>query len=159
MENSTLELLLDRKYKNETYTIGNLYVDGEWFCNALEDKDRGLSQTMPLEEIKETKVYGETAIPTGRYEVRMDIVSPKYNGVKWYKDNFGGRMPRLESVKGFSGILIHSGNTALDSNGCILVGMNKAKGKVLDSRATFQKLWKILEQARKAGKTIYLTVQ
>lgn len=159
MENNALELLLDRKYKNETYTIGNLYVDGEWFCNTLEDRDRGLSQTMPLEEIKRQKVYGETAIPTGRYEVRMDIVSPKYNGVKWYKDNFGGRMPRLESVKGFSGILIHSGNTALDSNGCILVGMNKAKGKVLDSRATFQKLWKILEQARKAGKTIYLTVQ
>ena len=159
MENNALELLLDRKYKKETYTIGNLYVDGEWFCNTLEDKDRGLSQTMPLEEIKKAKVYGETAIPTGRYEVRMDIVSPKYNGVKWYKDNFGGRMPRLESVKGFSGILIHSGNTALDSNGCILVGMNKAKGKVLDSRATFQKLWKIFEQARKAGKTIYLTVK
>ena len=159
MENNALELLLDRKYKKETYTIGNLYVDGEWFCNTLEDKDRGLSQTMPLEEIKETKVYGETAIPTGRYEVRMDIVSPKYSGVKWYKDNFGGRMPRLENVKGFSGILIHSGNTALDSNGCILVGLNKAKGKVLDSRATFQKLWKVLEQARKAGKTIYLTVQ
>ena len=159
MENNTLELLLDRKYKKETYTIGNLYVDGEWFCNSMEDKDRGLKSSMPVEEIKETKVYGETAIPTGRYEVRMDIVSPKYNGVKWYKDNFGGRMPRLESVKGFSGILIHSGNTALDSNGCILVGMNKAKGKVLDSRATFQKLWKILEQARKAGKTIYLTVK
>lgn len=159
MENNALELLLDRKYKKETYTIGNLYVDGEWFCNTLEDKDRGLSQTMPLEEIKRLKVYGETAIPTGRYEVRMDIVSPKYNGVKWYKDNFGGRMPRLESVKGFAGILIHSGNTALDSNGCILVGMNKAKGKVLDSRATFQKLWKMLEQARKSGKTIYLTVQ
>ena len=159
MENNTLELLLDRKYRKETYTIGNLYVDGEWFCNALEDKDRGLSQTMPLEEINKIKVYGETAIPTGRYEVRMDIVSPKYNGVKWYKDNFGGRMPRLESVKGFSGILIHSGNTALDSNGCILVGLNKAKGKVLDSRATFQKLWKVLEQARKAGKTICLTVK
>ena len=159
MENNTLELLLDRKYRKETYTIGNLYVDGEWFCNALEDKDRGLSQTMTLEEINKIKVYGETAIPTGRYEVRMDIVSPKYNGVKWYKDNFGGRMPRLESVKGFSGILIHSGNTALDSNGCILVGMNKAKGKVLDSRATFQKLWKVLEQARKAGKKIYLTIK
>ena len=159
MENNTLELLLDRKYKKDTYTIGDFYVDGEWFCNSMEDKDRGLSQTMSVEEIKETKVYGETAIPTGRYEVRMDIVSPKYNGVKWYKDNFGGRMPRLESVKGFAGILIHSGNTALDSAGCILVGMNKAKGKVLDSRATFQKLWNILEQARKAGKTIYLTVK
>ena len=62
-------------------------------------------------------------------------------------------------MKGFSGILIHSGNTALDSNGCILVGLNKAKGKVIDSRATFQKLWKVLEKARKAGKTIYLTVK
>ena len=159
MENNTLELLLDRKYRKETYTIGNLYVDGEWFCNTLEDKDRGLSQTMTLEEINKIKVYRETAIPTGRYEVRMDIVSPKYNGVKWYKDNFGGRMPRFESVKGFSGILIHSGNTALDSNGCILVGLNEAKGKVLDSRSTFQKLWKVLEQARKTGKTIYLTIK
>ena len=84
MENSTLELLLDRKYKKETYTVGDLYVDGDWFCSTMEDKDRGLSQIMPLEEIKKIKVYAETAIPTGRYVVRMDIVSPKYNGVKWY---------------------------------------------------------------------------
>ena len=159
MENSTLELLLDRKYKKETYTVGDLYVDGEWFCSTMEDKDRGLSQLMPLEEIKKIKVYAETAIPTGRYVVRMDIVSPKYNGVKWYKDNFGGRMPRLESVKGFAGILIHPGTTMLDSAGCILVGLNKAKGKLVESRATFTKLWKVLEQARKAGKTIYLTVK
>lgn len=159
MENNALELLLDRKYKNETYTIGNLYVDGEWFCNTLEDKDRGLSQTMPLEEVERLKVYAETAIPTGRYVVNMNIVSPKYNRVKWYKDNFGGRMPRLENVKGFSGILIHSGTSAADSAGCIIVGLNKKKGNVLESRVTFQKLWKILEQARKAGKTIYLTVK
>ena len=159
MENNTLELLLDRKYKKETYTIGNLYVDGEWFCNTLEDKDRGLKSSMSLEEINEAKVYAETAIPAGRYKVTMDVVSPKYNRVKWYKDNFGGRMPRLENVKGFSGILIHSGTTAADSAGCIIVGLNKKKGNVLDSRSTFQKLWKILEEARKAGKTIYLTVQ
>ena len=56
MENDTLELLLDRKYKNETYTIGNLYVDGEWFCNSLEDKDRGLKSSMSLEEINKIKV-------------------------------------------------------------------------------------------------------
>ena len=159
MENNALELLLDRKYKNETYTIGNLYVDGEWFCNTLEDKDRGLKSSMSLEEINKIKVYAETAIPAGRYVVKMDVVSPKYNRVKWYKDNFGGRMPRLENVKGFSGILIHPGTTAVDSAGCIIVGLNKIKGNVLDSRATFQKLWKILEQARKAGKTIYLTVK
>ena len=159
MENNTLELLLDRKYRKETYTIGNLYVDGEWFCNTLEDKDRGLKSSMSLEEINKIKVYAETAIPAGRYVVTMDVVSPKYNRVKWYKDNFGGRMPRLENVKGFSGILIHPGTTAVDSAGCIIVGLNKIKGNVLESRSTFQKLWKVLEQARKAGKTIYLTVQ
>ena len=159
MENNTLELLLDRKYRKETYTIGNLYVDGEWFCNTLEDKDRGLKSSMSLEEINKIKVYAETAIPTGRYKVIMDVVSPKYNKVKWYKDNFGGRMPRLENVKGFSGILIHPGTTAVDSAGCIIVGFNKIKGNVLDSRATFQKLWKKLEDAHKRKETIYLTIE
>ena len=155
----TLELLVDRKYKKETYTIGNLYVDGEWFCNTLEDKDRGLKSSMSLEEINEAKVYAETAIPAGRYKVIMDVVSPKYNRVKWYKDNFGGRMPRLENVKGFSGVLIHPGTTAVDSAGCIIVGLNKKKGNVLESRVTFTKLWKKLEEAYKSKKTIYLTIK
>lgn len=153
-----MEIRIDRKYKKDTYTIGNLYVNGEWFCNTLEDRDRGLTATMPVELIRAKKVYGETAIPAGRYIVRMDIVSPKYSGVKWYRENFGGRMPRLENVKGFDGILIHPGNSALDSYGCVLVGMNKQKGKVLDSRATFLKLWKLLETARKRKETIYLTI-
>ena len=154
-----MELKLKRKYKKETYTIGNLYVDGEWFCNTLEDKDRGLKSSMSLEEINKIKVYAETAIPAGRYVVTMDVVSPKYNRVKWYKDNFGGRMPRLENVKGFSGILIHPDTTAVDSAGCIIVGLNKIKGNVLDSRATFQKLWKKLEDAHKRKETIYLTIE
>ena len=153
-----MEVTVKRKYKKDTYTIGNLYVNGVWFCNTLEDKDRGLNSSMSSEQISRIKVWGETAIPTGRYIVRMDIVSPKYQGVKWYKDNFNGRMPRLETVKGFIGILIHPGNTALDSNGCLLVGMNKAKGKVLESRATFLKLWKLFEEARKRKETIYLTI-
>lgn len=151
-------LKIDRKYKKLGYTIGNLYIDGKWFCNTCEDTDRGLRQTMPVEEIKAKKIYGMTAIPTGRYIVRMDIVSPKYSVVKWYKENFQGRMPRLENVKGFEGILIHPGNDALDSYGCILVGVNKQKGKVLESRATFQRLWKILEEARKRKETIYLEI-
>ena len=154
-----MELRIHRKYKKDYYTIGNLYVNGEWFCNTCEDKDRGLSSDMPLEEIKAKKVYSETAIPTGKYIVRMDIVSPKYNGYEWYRKNFGGRMPRLEAVKGFSGILIHPGNTALDSSGCVLVGVNREKGKVLDSRATFLKLWKLLDAAYRRKETIYLTIE
>lgn len=154
-----MEILIDRKYKKATYTIGNLYLNGAWFCNTLEDRDRGLTQGMSTEQISKIKVWGETAIPTGKYIIRMDIVSPKYQGVKWYKDNFNGRMPRFETVKGFVGVLIHPGNTALDSNGCVLVGLNKAKGKVLESRATFLKLWKTMEAARKRKETIYLTIK
>lgn len=153
-----MELKLNRKYKKETYTIGNLYIDGELFCNTCEDRDRGLDSGMPLDVIKARKVYGETAIPTGRYLVRMDVVSPKYNGYQWYRTNCQGRMPRLENVRGFEGILIHPGNCALDSYGCILVGLNKQKGKVLESKATFLKLWKRLEQARKRNEAIYITI-
>lgn len=153
-----MEIRIDRKYKKNGYTIGNLYINGVWFCNTCEDEDRGLSSTMPVEEIKKKKIYGETAIPTGKYIVRMDIVSPKYVSYDWYAKNFQGRMPRLEAVKGFSGILIHPGNSALDSCGCILVGFNKQKGKVLESRETFRKLWNTLETARKRKETIYLTI-
>ena len=154
-----MELKIDRRYKKDTYTIGNLYINGEWFCSTLEDKDRGLTQSMPVEKIKALKVPSETAIPSGRYIIRMDIVSPKFNTYDWYRKNFGGRMPRFESVKGFSGILIHPGATALDSAGCVLVGFNKVKGKLVESRATFLKLWKVLEAARKRKETIYLTIE
>lgn len=154
-----MKVVLDRKYKKDTYTVGNLYVDGEWFCNTLEDKDRGLSQSMSIDEIRKIKVYGETAIPVGNYIVRMDIVSPKYSTYEWYKKNFKGRMPRLETVKGYEGVLIHPGNSSLDTLGCILVGVNKQKGKVLESRATFLKLWKLFEDAHKRNETIYLTIK
>lgn len=154
-----MEVRIKREYKKETYTIGNLYIDGEWFCNTLEDRDRGLTQTMKTEEIQKVKVQNETAIPTGRYIIRMDIVSQKYYGVKWYKENFDGRMPRIENVKAFLGILFHPGTTALDSSGCILVGLNKQKGKLLESRVTFKKLWDLFEEAYKRKETIYLTIE
>lgn len=154
-----MEVKLKRKYQKDAYSIGYLYVDEVYECDTIEDKDRGLNQLMSIDEIKKIKVYGETAIPKGRYIVRMDIVSPKYNAIPWYRDNFGGRMPRLESVKGFEGILFHPGNTALDSYGCIIVGQNKQKGKVLNSRVTFSKLWKKFNDAYKRRETIYLTIE
>lgn len=79
-----MELELRRIAKKDVYTIGKLYIDGEYFCDTLEDKDRGLSQSLSLEENKKRKVAGVTAIPTGRYLVRMDIVSPKYSQRKLY---------------------------------------------------------------------------
>ena len=110
-----MKILVDRKWKKETYTIGNLYINGKLFCNTLEDRDRGLKKTDSLSVIKSKKVYGETAIPTGKYGVAMNITSPKYSAVKWYWNLCKGMMPRLLNVPGFEGILIHPGNTPFDS--------------------------------------------
>lgn len=149
-----MELLLKRIAKKNKYTIGNLYVNGEWFCNTLEDTDRGLTQDMPLEEIKKIKVYGKTAIPTGTYKVNMSIISPKFKSRVWAKP-YNGMIPRLENVPGYEGILLHPGNSAEDSIGCILPGYNTVKGKVTQSQDTFHKLMAILTKE----KDITITIQ
>jgi hypothetical protein len=140
-----LKLLLKRRYKGESYTIGSLYIGGVYFCDTLEDRDRGLSQDMPLEEILFRKLKGVTAIPTGTYDVVTDIVSPKYSTREAYRF-CGGKVPRLLNVKGFEGILIHIGNTPQDTEGCILVGENKVKGQVVNSTLTFRRLYEVLER-------------
>lgn len=141
-----MKLKLHRTFKGETYTIGKLYVDGEYFCDTIEDKDRGLFQNMPLEQIKEKKIKYQTAIPTGTYKVTLSVQSPKFSQKEQY--NFcNGYLPRLIDVPGFEGVLIHIGNTAEHSGGCILVGENKVKGKVINSTATFKKLYEVLKSA------------
>lgn len=142
-----MKILVDRKWKKETYTIGNLYVNGKLFCNTLEDRDRGLKKTDSLSTIKVKKVYGETAIPTGTYKITMDVTSPKYSAVKWYWNLCKGKIPRLLDVPGFEGILIHPGNTPFDTYGCILVGKNTIKGQVTQSKDTFAKLYKEMKKA------------
>ena len=154
-----MKLLLDRKWKKDTYTIGRLFVDGVLFCNTVEDKDRGLKQTDSLATIQSKKVYAETAIPTGTYTIRMDIKSPKYSAYSWYKNLCGGFMPRLENVPGFTGILIHPGNSALDSAGCIIPGKNTKVGQVTDSKTTFSKLYKKMKKAYDKGEKIEITIK
>lgn len=141
-----MKLTLERKYKCQSYTIGKLYVDGEYICDTIEDADRGLSDEMSIDTIKKNKRYGITAIPTGTYRITLDVVSPKFKSRSWAKP-YDGKLPRLLDVKGFDGVLIHVGNTAKDSLGCILVGENKVKGQVINSTATFHKLMKILLSA------------
>ena len=153
-----MKLKVERRWKKATYTVGILYVDGVRFCETLEDKDRGLFQGDTISLIKSTKVYGETAIPIGSYKVAMDILSPKYSAVAWYNELCGGKMPRLLDVPGFEGILIHPGNTALDSYGCLLVGRNTKVGQVTESKATFKKLYKKMRDAHKRGETITITI-
>lgn len=149
-----MKLLLQRRYKKADYTIGDLYIDGEWFSNTLEDVDRGLDWNMSLDEIKEKKVYSKTAIPTGMYEINMNVISPKFKDRSWAKP-WGGKVPRLEKVPGYEGVLIHPGNDDSDTSGCILVGDNKEVGKVLNSVATFNKLMQVLTKA----KDITITIQ
>lgn len=155
-----MDLTLRRIAKRPTYTIGKLYIDGVYFCDTLEDKDRGLTQSTPLSEIRVKKVATKTAIPTGTYDLTMNIVSPRLSRYQFYRTNCNsGRVPRLLNVPGFDGILIHTGNTAADSAGCILVGKNSQVGKVLNSKTTFLKLYKLLDQASRDGEKITITIK
>lgn len=153
-----MKLRLERKYKKETYTIGRLYCDGQFICNTVEDKDRGISDKDSLDKIKKVKVYAQTAIPTGMYKITLDVVSPKFNQKSYYKSFCGGRLPRLLNVKGFDGILIHKGLNANSSAGCIIVGMNTIKGGVTDSQKCFEKLYKMMKEARDRGEDIEIEI-
>ena len=132
-----MKLLLERKYLMDTYTIGKLSINGEYFCDVLEDKVR-----MPF-----IKIPKETAIPYGTY-----IVSITYSG------KFQREMPLLNNVPQYSGIRIHSGNTEVDTEGCLLVGENKIKGKVINSKVTFDKLYPILKETFDKGEEITIEI-
>ncbi len=147
-----MQLLLSRDWKKETYTIGRLYLNDQYFSNTLEPPVRILGKD------GRGKIGGMTAIPEGRYKVTLDVVSPKYKNRPQYRF-CGGRVPRLQNVPFFDGILIHIGNTVADTKGCILTGENKQKGRVLNSTATFRKLWYILEEARLRGEQIEIIVR
>lgn len=131
-----MEILIKRLYKKDTYTIGKMYIDGEYMCDTLEDKDRGLKDSDPLADIQMKKVYGETAIPTGVYSVEVT-----------YSPKFKIDLPLVKNVKGFDGIRIHNGSFPKDSLGCILVGRNKIKGGLIESKITLETLMKKLEGA------------
>lgn len=153
-----MKLTLKRIYTCSTYTIGHLYADGEYLCDTLEDCDRGLTDKMTVEEISKKKVYGQTAIPKGNYEIDMDTASSSFGRKEPYKTLCKGKVPRLKEVKGYSGVLIHVGNYPKDTLGCILVGLNKAKGQVLQSRVTFEKVYKVLAEAHSKGEKITLEI-
>lgn len=124
-----MEIKVKRIARKDNYTIGHLYADGEYLCDTLEDKDRGLKDTDDLEHIKKVKVKGETAIPMGAYKVRLT-----------YSPRFKKTLPLIENVKGFDGIRIHSGNTPKDTEGCLLVGKNTVVGMVTQSKDTLKEL-------------------
>lgn len=161
-----LNLILKRTYKGKQYTIGHLYkqnADGSlvYICDTIEDVDRGLDDSMTVAQIKAKKVKDQTAIPTGTYTITMGVRSAKYSNFKKYgwSKQYGGFLPRILNVKGYDGILIHVGNTEKDTSGCLIVGQNKVKGKVINSTATFSVLMNdYLLPAKKKGETIKITI-
>ena len=142
-----MEILVKREYKKKDYTIGKMYINEEYFCDTLEDTDRGLEQGMSLSELKEVKEYGCTAIPNGRYQVAYT-----------YSPRFKKNLPLLLNVPAFDGVRIHSGNTHKDTEGCILLGENKAVGKVLNSRKTMDEFLHILNPAIEACEDIWIKI-
>ena len=150
-----MELLLKRIARRETYTIGHMYVDGEYYCDTLEDTDRGLRQDMAVPVLRAMKRKGITAIPTGRYRVTLEVKSPKYSKKKDY-EFCNGYVPRLINVPAYDGVLIHIGNYPKDTEGCILVGRNTVVGQVTHSTETFWRLYDRLQQAEGA---IWITIE
>ena len=149
-------LHLIRTARKADYTIGKLFVDGRYFCDTLEDTDRGLTMTGadPTRKIRKL-----TAIPAGFYEIDLNTQSPKYAAQGWARELCDAKMPRLKDVPLFGGILIHPGNKPADTEGCILVGVNSVVGCVLQSRAMFEKLMKnYLLPCKQRGERCYICV-
>lgn len=152
-----MELKLYRIARREDYTIGKLYINDIYECDTLEDKVRDYNKDGDLNDLNEQNVYGKTAIPYGRYKVTMKVMSPKYSQRSSYLW-CGGYLPRLLDVPHFDGILIHGGNSADDSCGCLLVGENKVKGRLINSMATLKRLYPKLKNASDRGEEIWITI-
>lgn len=156
-----MNLYIKRITKNP-YCVGHLYINDKYFCDTLEPPYFGTTQNTPIQEIKNTK-KGNTAIPIGTYNISLDYQSPKFKNRSWAKF-CDGYLPTIMNVPAFNRILIHVGNIASqygksDTMGCILVGMNLERGKVLKSQETFKKLYKVLSEAKLKGENIQIIIR
>lgn len=153
-----MKLKYDRRWKRAEYTISPLFVNGIRLCEVLEDTDRGLNSNMSVAEIQRRKIAGRTAIPTGTYKVVLSV-SPKFKNRAWAK-KYGGLVPEIQNVPGYSGIRIHPGTTAQDTDGCPIVGKNTIVGKVTSSQKCFYELMdKYLVPAWSRKEEITITIK
>jgi hypothetical protein len=130
-----MELTLLREPTCEGFTRGQLFIDGVPECYTIED------------QVRDVKIPGHTAIPAGRYRVVL-TQSPRFKKV----------LPELLEVPGFKGVRIHSGNTAEDTEGCIIVGQRQGKAGVFESRQAMLELMAALDSAVEVGEQIWITV-
>jgi hypothetical protein len=130
-----MELKLIRKDFAKDYTIGDLLVDGKFECYVLEDV------------VRDEKIHGKTAIPYGKYSVIIN-----------QSNRFKRLLPLLVNVPNYEGVRIHTGNTALDTEGCLLPGRMKQKGRVLQSKLAFDALFAKMQQAVAKGEKITIEI-
>lgn len=143
-----MKLTIKRTITRNSYTLGKLYIDGVYFCDTLEDKDRGLTQDMNIGQIQLLKINGETAIPKGIYKVTLDVISPKFSKYPFYMETCKGKLPRLIDVKGYEGVLIHvADGLKRDSlvQGCIGVGNLSAEEYLMNGKKVFAELYNKLK--------------
>lgn len=159
-----MKITIERRAKKATYTVGKVYVNGKYFCDSLEDKDRGVTQVMPFIKTNQTstplgywvvgdgstieKVYGKTAIPKGTY-----------NACGYYWAKFQCYVVMLNGVSGFTGILMHNGTTAENSEGCILLGKNNIVGRLDGDRIYMDALAARVMAAEKKGEEIKVEIK
>lgn len=142
-----MKIRLHRKWLKKGYSIGILYINGTRICETLEDTDRGLRESDSLEVIKTRKIPGETAIPIGTYQITWT-----------YSPRFKKMLPLLNGVPGYTGVRIHSGNRAKDTEGCILCGKNTEPGVVTNSRYWTDKVCNMIENATKRKEQVSITI-
>lgn len=141
-----MELLLERKYPKNNYTIGNLFINGKFYCNIIEDTVRDFNKNGTF-DCGELKISGHTAIPYGKYEIQVT-----------YSPKFKRKLPLLLNVKHFEGIRIHRGNTEKDSSGCLIPGENTKRGMVLNSTKYELELTNLIESANKKGEKVIIEI-
>ena len=157
-----MNIRIERKTRKNTYTIGKVSIDGKYFCDSLEDTDRGVTQVMPFKPTpvgsangywsvgdgkKIEKVYGKTAIPTGIYDA-----------CSYYWPKFKCYVVQLLRVPGFTGILMHNGMTADHSEGCILLGKNNLIGRLDGDRVYMDALAARVMACEKRGERVTVQV-
>lgn len=135
-----MKIRVERKDFGPDYTGGKLYVNGEYFCDTIEDTDRYL-------EDGGEKQYGKTAIPRGTYNSVID-----------FSGRFQRELPRVLDVPDFTGVRIHPGNDSTDTEGCILVGKNQHGNWVSDSRSTFARLFAVMEDAYDRNESLEIEI-
>jgi hypothetical protein len=148
-----MELKLKRTEFTETSTIGELSINGVFECYVLEDKDRGLTQSMSLAESVATKVHGKTAIPYGTFKIVV-TKSERFSKMKG-KPVY---LPLLLNVPNYAGVRIHTGNKPEDTEGCLLPARKKSKNFVSESTLAFNQLNDKINLAIKAGEVVTIEI-